>query len=177
MIFARTTVHAEIEVWRHAKRSQNVPGRGDKKKDEDYADRTQAPPRFAREKPAREQQIDQRPTNRDNQSEQSFQQHTHTQCNADHSGPSSRVEFFSIFIQGALECHETDRDGQGKHHVRNKNARKKKESDRCGQRKSSIKTGAAFKGPRSITRSDKTQQHSRQGRGNTPTQSCTPINM
>ena len=41
----------------------------------------------------------------------SLEQRTHAQSRAKNGWPSARVDLFSIFIQGALECHETDRDG------------------------------------------------------------------
>src|SRR5437868_854506 len=167
MIFARSAVHAEVEVRRHAKRGQNMPGRGDKEKDEDHSDRTQAPPSVSRKKLAREQQVDQRSADRDYKRDQPFEQRAYAQSDAKNGWPSARVDLSSVFIQGVLECHETDRNGQGKHDVGNKNAGKKKESDRCGQCESCVKTGAASKGPRSISGCDKTQQHRCKGSGNT----------
>jgi hypothetical protein len=39
------------------------------------------------------------------------------------------VEFFSIFIHGALERHEADRDRKREHYIGNKDAGKEKEAD------------------------------------------------
>ena len=45
------------------------------------------------------------------------------------SGPSARVKLFSVFIHGALECHEANSDGKREHYIGNKNAGKEKEAN------------------------------------------------
>src|SRR5260370_29776123 len=102
VVFTRTAVQRKRKIGRIPKRSQNVPRRCNKERDEKTADGTQPLPGSRGKQLLGHEKIEQSVTHRENHTNQTLQQDPRPYTGGENECPAPRVQF--LFIQGAQEC-------------------------------------------------------------------------
>src|SRR6185312_11667299 len=141
VIFARRAAHGEFEVRWIAQRGENVPRRGDQKRNCESAPDVQRLPHAPVAQLPRDREIDQRRRYGKDDANQALQQQALADARPRKESPPAGMTL--IFVYCAEEGPHGERDASGQEDIGNQNAGKQPKPEARGNAETGVKRGAA----------------------------------